>query len=208
MALARSLAIEALAEAVARAVLAGGVVGAGNRHQIEDVLALGELVERNGDRRRGRAGHRDDLVVGDELLLLLHGVVGLGGGVGDDQRHLLAEHALVTLGAICLMHVVSLVDVLDGELHALELVFTLRRVGAGARHGRADGDGRAGRARRPCSDRRLVLRPGAAHEYIGPPPPRVSAPRPAVVASDPLRMARRENGLRVSHALFRPPDVS
>ncbi len=94
----RRLAVEALAEAVAHAVLAGGVVRAGNRDHVEDVFALGELVERHRDRRRRRTGHQYDLVLGDEALLRLDGFVRLGGRVGNDELHLLAEHALLGLG--------------------------------------------------------------------------------------------------------------
>ncbi len=70
---------------------------------------------------------------------------GLARRVGDDQLHLLAEHALGDLGRDLLDQRMAAVDVLDGELHALELVFALHRIGAGARHGRADGD-----ASMPC----------------------------------------------------------
>src|SRR6185312_11835412 len=51
---------------------------------------------------------------------------------------------------------VTLVDVLDGELHALELVGPLGRVATGERHAGAGVDGAAGRAGRPRADRRLV----------------------------------------------------
>ena len=50
------------------------------------------------------------------------------------------------------------VDVLDGKLHALELIFALHRIGAGARHGGADGHRWALRAGRPGADRRLICR--------------------------------------------------
>ena len=46
----RGLAIEVLAEAVAHAVLAGGVVRAGDAGDVEHLLALRELVECDGDR--------------------------------------------------------------------------------------------------------------------------------------------------------------
>ena len=81
----RGLAVEVLAEAVAHAVLAGGVVRAGDAGDVEHLLALGELVERHRDRRRGRAGHQDDLVLVDEGLLLLHRLVRLGGRVGGQR---------------------------------------------------------------------------------------------------------------------------
>ena len=151
----RGLAVEALAERVARAVLAGGVVGAGDRHQIENLLALGELVERHRHRRRGRAGHGDDLVLVDEALLFLHRVVRLGAAIRDHQIDLLAEHALGDLGRDLLDQRMAGVDMLDGQLHALEFVFALHRIGAGARHGGADADRWAGRAGRPGAERRM-----------------------------------------------------
>ena len=62
----RGLAVEVLAEAVAHAILAGGVVRAGDAGDVEHVLALRELVGRDRDRRRGRAGEQHGLVLGDE----------------------------------------------------------------------------------------------------------------------------------------------
>ena len=53
----RGLTIEALPESIAHAILAGGVVGAGDPRDVEHVLALRQLVEGDGDRARGRAGH-------------------------------------------------------------------------------------------------------------------------------------------------------
>ena len=78
----------------------------------------------------------DDLVLVDEGLLLLHGLVWLGGRVGDHQFDLLAEHAFGHFRRDLLHQVVAVIDVLDGELHAFELVFARHGVGAGARHGR------------------------------------------------------------------------
>ena len=77
-------------------------------------------------------------------LLRLHGLVRLGGGVGDEQIHLLAEHAFGDLGRDFLQQRIALVDVLDRELLALELVFALHGISAGTRHGSADVDRAAG----------------------------------------------------------------
>ena len=152
----RGLAVEVLAEAVAHAVLAGRVVRAGDAGDVEHLLALRELVERDRDRARGRAGHQHDLVLVDEGLHLLHRLVRLGGTVGDEQVDLLAEQALGDLGRDLLEQRIAVVDVLDRELPALELVFALHRIGAGARHGGGDIDRVAFRAGRPGADRRLV----------------------------------------------------
>ena len=86
----------------------------------------------------------------------LHRIVRLRAAIGGDQLHLLAEHALRHLGRDCLDQRMAFVDVLDGKLHALEFVFALRRIGAGARHSGADGHRRPFRAGRPGPDRRLV----------------------------------------------------
>ncbi len=151
------LAVEILAEAVADTVLAGGVVRARDAGDVEDLLAVGEVVERDRDRARGRAGHQDDLVLVDEGLLLLHRVVRLGAAVGDHQVHRLAEQALGDLRRDLLKQRVAVVDVFDRKLIALELVFALHRVRSGARHGGADVDGRARRTVRPSAERRLIL---------------------------------------------------
>ena len=65
---------------------------------------------------------------------------------------------MVTFGAICLDQVVALIEVLDGKLHALELILALYGVGARTRHGSADRDRVALRAGRPSADGRLVIR--------------------------------------------------
>ena len=83
MPLAARLAVEAFAEAVADAVLAGGVVGAGDAHGVEHLLALGELVEGDRDGARGAAGHQHGLVLADEAGNVLHRLVGLGAVIGD-----------------------------------------------------------------------------------------------------------------------------
>src|SRR5262249_25470491 len=43
------------------------------------------------------------------------------------------------------------------KLHAFELILALHGIGAGARHGRTNGDRVARRAGWPCPDRRLIL---------------------------------------------------
>jgi hypothetical protein len=160
----RGLAVEILTEAVAHAVLPGGVVGAGDAGDVKHLLALGELVERDRDRGRGRTGHQRDLVVVDEGLLLLHRLVRLGAAVGNDELHLFAEHALGDLGRDLLDQLMALVDVLDRKLHALELVLALHGIGAGARHRGADGHGGAGAAVRVGPDRWLISGKRVAHE--------------------------------------------
>ena len=152
----RRLAVKVLAEAVAHAVLAGRIIRAGDAGNVEYLLALCELVERDSDRARGRAGHQYDLVLVDKGLLLLHRLVRLGGTVGNEQVDLLAEQALADLGRDLLKEWIAVVDVLDRELPALELVFALHRIAARARHRGADIHVLAFRAGRPSSDRRLV----------------------------------------------------
>ena len=163
----RGLAVEVLAEAVADAVLAGGVVGPGDAGDVQHLFALRELVERHRDRARRRARQQDRLVLGDEALLRLHRVVRLRGGVGDAVLHLLAEHALLGLRRDRLDQRMAVVDVLDRELVALELVLALHRIGAGARHRDADEDAVALRAGRPGADRRLVRRERPRGEPCG-----------------------------------------
>ena len=85
---------------------------------------------------------------------------GFAAEFGDDELDLLAEHALGHLRRDLLDQVVALVEMLDGELHALELVFALRGVRAGAGDSGADCDQVAPRAGRPGAERRLVLRIG------------------------------------------------
>ena len=87
---------------------------------------------------------------------------GLAAGVGDDELHLLAEHAFGDFGRDLLDQIVAAVDVLDGELHALEFVLALHRVGAGARHRGADGDGRP--ASRPARCPSPACRRRSRHE--------------------------------------------
>ena len=54
-----------------------------------------------------------------KVCCVLHGLVRLGGRVGDDQIDLLAEHALVDLGRDLLDQRVAGVDVLDRKLYPL-----------------------------------------------------------------------------------------
>src|SRR5262249_2336306 len=107
-------------------------------------------------RARGRAGHQHDLVLVDEGLYVLHRLVRLGGAVSGEQVDRLAEQTLADLGRDLFEQRIAVVDVLDRELPALELIFTLHGVGAGARHGGTDTDRVAFRARRPGSERRFV----------------------------------------------------
>src|SRR3954462_5111914 len=88
------LAEEILPEAVAHAILAGGVVGAGDAAHEQHLFALRQLVERDRARPRGAAGDHARLVLADEALLRLHRLVRLGRGVGHAELYLLAEHAL------------------------------------------------------------------------------------------------------------------
>ena len=134
----RGLAEEILAYAVTHAILAGGVVRTGDAADEQHLFALRQLVERDRDRARSAAGDHHRLVLGNEALLRLHGLVRLGGGIGDAELQLLAKHALLRLRRDLLDQFVALVDVLDRELIALELVFTLHGIGAGARHRHAD----------------------------------------------------------------------
>ena len=136
---------------------------------VENLLALGELVERDRDRRRGRAGHQDDLVLVDEGLLLLNRLIWFGGAVGRHELDRLAEHALVHFRRDRLHQRMVFIDVVDGELHALELVVARSGVRAGERHRGPDGDRIARRASRPSADRRLVIgiRPADPAEKTG-----------------------------------------
>jgi len=77
------------------------------------------MIGRDRDRRGGRSGHQDDLVIVDEGLLYLHRIVRFGAGVGEDEVHCLAEHALADLGRDLLDQLVALVEVLNRELPAL-----------------------------------------------------------------------------------------
>ena len=151
------LAEEILAEAVAHAILAGGVVRAGDAAHEQHLFALRQLVERDRDRARRAAGDHHRLVLADETLLRLHRFVRLGGGVGDAELHFLAEHALGGLGRNLLEQFVAFIDVLDGKLVALEFVLALHRVSAGARHRGADEHRIARRAGRIGADRRMVF---------------------------------------------------
>src|SRR3954462_13152486 len=81
-----SLAEEILPEAVAHAILAGGVVRAGDAAHEQHLFALRQLVERDRDRARRTARDHYRLVLGDEALLRLHRFVRLGGGVGNAER--------------------------------------------------------------------------------------------------------------------------
>ena len=87
---------------------------------------------------------------------------GLAAEVGDDQLHLLAEHALGHLGRDLLDEIIALIEVFDGKLHALEFILALHGVGACARHRGADRDRIALRAGRPSAERRLIVRVGPA----------------------------------------------
>jgi len=105
------------------------------------------------------------VVLGDEALLRLHRVVRLGGGVRHLQLQLLAEHALLGPGRDALDERVAGVEVLDGELPALQLVLALLGVGAGARHRHADAHHLALHAGRPGAERRVVG--GERHPHVG-----------------------------------------
>src|SRR6185436_78037 len=87
----------------------------------------------------------------------LHRIVRLRGGVSDDDLELFAEHALLRLRRYLADEWMAAIDVLHGELPPLQLVLSLLRVGAGARHGDADGDRAALRAGRVRADRRAIL---------------------------------------------------
>ena len=154
----RGLAVEVLPEAVTHAILSGCVIRAGYAGQIDDLFALRELVHRHRDRARSRADHYDHFVLGNEARLLLNRRIRLGLGVCHDILHFLAEHALLGLGRYLLDQLITFVDVLDGELHALELVFARFGVSAGARHGDAHRYRVAGCSVRPGPDRRMVRR--------------------------------------------------
>ena len=134
----RGLAVEVLAETVAHTILAGRVVRSGDAADEQHLLALCQLVQCDRDRARRAAGDHHRLVFADEALLRLHRLVRLGGGIRDAVLQFLAEHALGGLGRYLLDQLMAAVDVLDRELIALEFVFALHRVGAGARHADAD----------------------------------------------------------------------
>ena len=141
------LAVEVLTEAVAHAILAGGVVGTGDAAHEQHLFALRQLVQRDRDRTRGAAGDHHRLVLADEALLRLHRFVRLGRGVRDAVLQFLAENTLGGLGRDLLDQLMAAVDVLDREFVALEFVFALHRIGAGARHGNTDENRGAGRTR-------------------------------------------------------------
>ena len=65
---------------------------------------------------------------------------GLAAEFGDYQVDLLAKHAFRHLWRDLLHQVVAAIDMLNGELHALELILTLHGIGPGAWHRRADVD--------------------------------------------------------------------
>ena len=87
---------------------------------------------------------------------------GLAAEFGDDELHLLAEHAFCHLRRDLPDEVIALVEVLDCELHPLELVLALDGVSARARHRGADRDRVALRPGRPGAERRLIVRIGPA----------------------------------------------
>ena len=118
------LAVEAFTEGIADAILAGGVVRARNPREIDHLLAVGDLVV--GDRlgARDAAGDHDRLVVADELRQVLHGGVRLGFAVGDAEFDLLAEDALLDIGRDFLHQRVAFVQMLDGQLIALDEVLS------------------------------------------------------------------------------------
>ena len=150
--------VEAGAEGVAHAILAGRVVRAGNARQIEHVLALGIVVAGDRGRAAHRAGRHHRLVVADEARLRLHRLVGIGLLVRDAEFHLLAEHALRDLGRHLVHQVAAGIEMLDRELVAFPLVVAGGGIGAGERHGDADEHRITLASRRPGADRRLVRR--------------------------------------------------
>src|SRR3546814_8941275 len=82
---ARHVGVEEMPEAVAAAVLAGGVVGMGERIHEDHALVLREILLRHGHRRGGAAGEHDRAVTLDSALRRLAGGVRVRLGIAADE---------------------------------------------------------------------------------------------------------------------------
>src|SRR6185437_10631193 len=97
---------------------------------VEQLLLVGDLAQRQRDRRINIADHEVHAVAVDELAHLLHAGADIIGGILDQQLDGTADDA--ALG----------VDLLDRELGADDLVLRRRRIDAGQRIDHADLDRR------------------------------------------------------------------
>ena len=83
---------------------------------------------------------------------------GLAAEIGDNKIDLLAQYALGRLGRDLLDQVIARIEVLNGKLHAFELILALNGVGARTRNGGADRDRVALRAGRPGAKGGFIIR--------------------------------------------------
>jgi hypothetical protein len=168
--LTRHVRVEEVPKAVAPPVLAGGVVGVGERAHEDHALLLGEILLRDRDRAARAAAEHDDPVALDHAARAGASRIRLGLGIAGDVFDLHAEQAVALErgGLERLEHAAALVQVLDGELERAQLVGALVGIGAGLGHVEAEHHLRA--LDREVADRLLVRRPGVAHEVPGRPP--------------------------------------
>ena len=84
--------VVALAEHAQVAVLAGGIVGIGERAEVEQVVLARLLAGGDGD-AAGRAAEQHGRAFGGELIHIAPGALRLGGGIPFDQVQRPAAHA-------------------------------------------------------------------------------------------------------------------
>ncbi|MNY22271.1 hypothetical protein D3C86_1558710 [compost metagenome] len=119
--------VVALAEHVAMAILAGGVVGVGEGAEVQDAAFPGALA--GGDRHgAGRAAEQHRRAVIDQAVDVVHRLFRARGGIAADHAQRPAEYA--TLG-------IQFVDRQQGAAHLREAFFL---VAAGAGVVQSEGD--------------------------------------------------------------------
>ena len=149
------------AEAVALAILAGGVVGAAVADHVDDVLALSQFLHRDRYGAADAAGQHDGLVVANEAGRGLNGRIRFGFRVGDLEFDLLAEHALALFqGRNLLGHATAVVEVIDRQFEAELHVLSRGRIGSGERHHAADENAAAASPGRKRAERRMFFGEG------------------------------------------------
>src|SRR5690606_25731072 len=164
----------AQAEAVATAVLAGGVAGATDDREVQSLGAFAGVLQGNGDRAADATRDHHGLVLANEARGSLHRAVGLGFGVADHQHQLLPQNALLGEWRNLTHARVAIVYHLGGELETATLAcaFGGVRTGQVKREPCRDGVTRhTGRIVAQCRIL-LLLSPGVAgyrgqHETAG-----------------------------------------
>src|SRR5690606_27072200 len=118
--------VEEMAEAVTALVLPGGIVGVREPSHVDNAFFLAQALSSDCNAGRDAAAHHDDLIALDHAARTLAGCVSIGLSVAGYVLDLLAQDAVAferpRLHRVQHSAVALTIDVLDGELVALELI--------------------------------------------------------------------------------------